>query len=413
MDLEAQLDNYANLIVRYGLNVQPNQVVHIGTEIVHRDLAIRIAKQSYSVGARFVNLDFFDTNLMRVRVTNSRPEDLSFSPGFLKYKYDEMVNERSASLKIIGSENPDALIDLDSKSLNTIRNSLYESSRYFHKEGISKNRVHWAVVGAATLGWARKIFPDLLPEEAYEKLWVNILKVCRADREDCIAAWIEHNDKLRRRANYLNDMRISELHFFGPGTDLRVGISQVAKFKGGTTESPLGVEFEPNMPTEEVFTTPDWRKTRGQVRATRPFLINGTLVRDWEGKFEDGILTAFDASSGKVVFEDYMNSDIGGNRLGEVALVGIDSPVFQSGFVFQEILYDENAACHIAIGAAYKFCLVGSDDLSQEEIESLGCNESSVHTDMMISDESVDVTAMTYGGEVYPLIRSGAWCIPV
>ena len=411
MDFQKQLEKYAELIVIHGLNVQPGQFVNISTEAIHRDLAVLIAKRSYFAGARYVNIDLGDARLGRLRILNSAEGDLSYTPRYLTTKFEEMVDETAANLRILGSEDPDILADLDPKRVNTVRRGLYEAAKYFYQEGIGKSKVHWTVAGAATPKWGKKVFPELDETEACARLWQEILKCCRADRDDCLQAWRSHNDALRKRAEHLSSMHISDLHFTGPGTDLHVGLSRLAKFKGGTDMSPRGVEFEPNIPTEEVFSTPDWRRTNGHVRATRPFLINGVLIRDWTGEFKDGILTSFNASSGKDTFREYIESDVGGKRLGEVALVGIDSPIFQSGIVFQEILYDENAACHIAVGSAYKFCLEGGENLSAEELDSIGCNESSVHTDMMISDEHVSVTAETYNGENIQLIKSGRWCV--
>ena len=204
-------------------------------------------------------------------------------------------------------------------------------------------------------------------------------------------------------------MGIEKLHFTGPGTDLEVVLSEKARFKGGCDVGPHGVEFEPNIPTEEVFTTPDCRQTQGHVRTTRPFLINGKMIRDLELKFADGQIVDFSASDGEDTFGEYINSDEGSKSLGEVALVGIDSPVYRSGLVFEEILYDENAACHIAIGSAYKFCIDGGEAMSADQLAEVGCNVSTVHTDMMISSEEVDVTAHTRSGGSEALLRQGRW----
>ncbi len=206
-------------------------------------------------------------------------------------------------------------------------------------------------------------------------------------------------------------MKIRQLHFTGPGTDLKVGLSEKALFKGGSDSGPSGAHFEPNIPTEEVFTTPDARMTEGTARATRPFYINGRLIEGLEMKFSGGVLVDFSAKEGEETFREYVSSDEGAKRLGEVALVGTDSPIFASGLVFQEILFDENAACHIAVGSAYKTCIEGGEDLSEEALAAIGCNESTVHTDMMISSEEVDVSAITYDGVEKPLIKSGAWLI--
>ena len=341
----------------------------------------------------------------------SNESDLDYVPSFISEKFRELVDSKAANLKLIGSEDPDVLAGLDAAHLNQIRIGTYKAIKYFYDEGISKSKVHWTVAAAATPGWGAKIFPDSPPDEVEEMLWDEIFKICRADKENCLEMWHEHNAKLQRRAKAVNEMGVKTLHFTGPGTDLKVGLSQKAIFKGGTDMGPRGAEFEPNIPTEEIFTTPDWRMTEGSVAATRPFLINGTLIENLKMTFAGGVLTDFSATNGESTFREYTDSDEGAKRLGEVALVGIDSPIYQSGLVFEEILYDENAACHIAIGSAYKFCVDGGENMNKEELEAIGCNESSVHTDMMISSEEVDVMAETHDGKNVQLIKNGEWCI--
>jgi aminopeptidase len=221
--------------------------------------------------------------------------------------------------------------------------------------------------------------------------------------------WQEHNRRLRRRAEQLTALQIRELRFTGPGTDLTVGLSSRAIFKGGSDRTPAGHEFEPNLPTEECFTTPDFRRTEGVVTATRPFYVNGKLIKELIITFKNGAISGFSCSEGAATLEAYLQSDEGARRLGEVALVGIDSPIFESGLTFQEILYDENAACHIAVGSAYKGCLEGGASLSDDECCEVGCNVSSVHTDIMISSEEVDVQALLYSGETIDLLVRGRW----
>lgn len=409
MDIQQYFKPYAELLVKVGLNVQPGQLVNIGAEAINRDLVVEIASAAYRAGAKFVSVDLADSRIARARILQSKPEHLAFVPRYITEKYSELVDERAANLKLVGGENPDILSDLDPKAINTARIAQYQAMKRFYDEGIFKSKVHWTVAAASTPGWAAKVFPGADPAEADRKLWEAIFKICRVDRSDPVAIWHDHHKTLQARAAKLTGMKIKQLHFTGPGTDLTVGLSAKAVFKGGGDIGPYGVEYEPNIPTEECFTTPDWRVTSGHVRATRPFFINGKLIEDLKIEFRGGEVAAFSARSGEATFAEYIGSDPGGKRLGEVALVGIDSPVFQSGLVFQEILFDENAACHIAVGSAYKFCLDGGDKMTQAELESLGCNESSVHTDMMISSEEVDVSAITYGGETIGLIQKGKW----
>ena len=403
---------YAELIATHGLNVQPGQVVNIATEAIHRDVAMLIAGACYERGAKLVDIDLEEPRATKMRIEDSDAADLEYVPEYVGTKYREIVDGQHANLKLIGMEYPDLLTPLDPKKVNTVRLHRHLAMKYFYDEGIGRSKVHWCVAAAATPRWGQKVHPDLEPEEACEKLWEDILAMCRADKPACLDLWREHNDTLQNRGRTLTDLNIKELQFVGPGTDLTVGLSEKAIWKGGQETSTRGLHFEPNLPTEEVFTTPDFRATHGHARATRPFMINGKLIEGLSMKFEDGVITDFMASQGAETFEAYIDSDEGGRRLGEVALVGIESPVYQSGLIFQEILFDENAACHIAVGQAYKFCLQGGTSMGPEEIGAIGCNESSVHTDMMISSEDVDVVATTYGGEQKQLIAAGEWMRP-
>jgi aminopeptidase len=410
MQFKEKLKNYANLIVAYGLNIQPGQHLNVGCELIHRELAELIAKAAYQRGAKFVNIDFVDPELAKIRILNSQEEEyLSYVPSYLSHKYQSFITEHSAVLRITGSEEPDILAELPPGKVHTQNLAVRQALKTYYEEGVGKSKVHWTVAAAATPQWGKKVFPELNAKEAFKALWEAIFTVCRADKPDCLELWKKHNETLQARCKKLTDLKIKELHFTGPETDLKVRLSQAALFKGGSDRGPLGVEFEPNIPTEECFTTPDYRYTQGTVRVTRPIFINGRLVKDLKLTFKNGEITDFSASEGLESFKHYINADEGARRLGEVALVGIDSPVFQSNRVFQEILFDENAACHIAVGFAYRFCLKDGPQMSSEKLEELGCNTSHAHLDMMISDEKVNVTATTYGGQTIPLIEKGAW----
>lgn len=411
MEFETKLANYAELIVAHGINSQPGQMVQISTESCNVDFALLISKAAYRRGASYVQVDLSDPRFLRQRVELSDEKDLDFVPNFVAAKYDELVERVAASVKLIGPRDPDVLSGLNPARMNRQRMGLYKSLKNFYDEGISKSKVQWTVAAASTPGWAARIFPDDNVQTATRKLWDEIFKICRVDRPDFLEVWDQHNGLLQERAERLNEMKINQLHFVGPGTDLKVGLSDRARFKGGTDISPRGVAFEPNLPTEECFTTPDYRRTQGVVAATRPFLVNGTLVKGLKLTFKEGEITEFSADAGGETFGAYIASDAGAKRLGEVALVGIDSPIYQSGLVFEEILFDENAACHIAVGLAYKFCLSGIDSFTDKQLDEIGCNESSVHTDMMISSDKVDVFAETASKGRIQLINQGHWAI--
>lgn len=412
MDFEDKLKMYAKLLIHHGVNVQEGQVVFISGEIIHRDLINLTVQEAYKRGAKYVGVDFIDYQLAPFRINLSRSEEnLDYVPQFLPKKYEDMVDEKAATLRILGSEDPDSLSNLDPKKLNRMQINYRKSLKKFYDEGIGKSKIHWSIGAASTPKWAKKVFPNLSSEKAEAALWEEIFKICRADKPDCLELWKEHNQKLHDRARFLTNLQIEFLHFTGPNTDLKVGLSKLAQFKGGGDVGPYGQEFEPNIPTEECFTTPDFRKVSGKVQTTRPFLVNGKLVKNLYLEFTQGEISHYKASEGEESFKEYISNDPGAKRLGEVALVGIDSPVYRSGLIFEEILFDENAACHIAIGSAYRFCLEGGPKMTDEELKNIGCNDSNVHTDMMISSEEVDVIAKTYTSEEVPLIKKGKWVI--
>ncbi len=404
------LDKYAEVIVQHGLNVQEGQLVYLATEVIHRELLQLISTHAYDRGAKYVAVELSDPRISRKRLEVIADDHLKYIPDWVSSKYGELVEEEAACLRLVGSEYPDIYRGLAPKRVNEPRIAAYRAKKQFYEQGIDKSRIHWTVAAAATPRWAAKVFPELEEEEALRRLWSDVLAFSRVSNdEDHLVRWREHDAVLKERAEWLTQLSIREIQFIGPGTDLRISLSEKAKFLGGADRSSRGVEFEPNIPTEECFTTPDYRGCEGIVSATRPFFVNGTLIEGLSMEFQDGEMSSFSAASGEEVFREYLESDEGAKRVGEVALVGIDSPIFQSGSVYQEILFDENAACHIAIGSAYKFCLDLPSERPLEEFQALGCNESSVHTDIMISSEEVNVDAFTYSGSRVPLLRHGEW----
>ena len=414
MNFQEKLTTYANLLVAHGLNVQPGQTVNITAELCHREFLQLLVKACYEKGAKFVNIDFIDPKNVHSRIADSKKEEyLNYFPAYAKAKYEEFLDEEAGAcvLRLCGSEDPDSLADLPASKVNAVQMAMRLALKRYYVEGVGKKRVQWTVAAASTPAWGKKVFPELDEEKAHLALWEAIFTICRADRKDCIEAWEKHQEVLHARAKKLNDLKIKTLHLVGPGTDLKVFLSQKARFRSGNDKSQKGFLFEANIPTEECFTTPDYRMTEGKVRVTRPVQVNGKLVKDLELEFHKGEITNFTASVGADQFAAYIANDPGAKRLGEVALVGIDSPIYQSGRLFEEILYYENAACHIAVGFAYTHCLEGGAQMSPQELQDVGCNESHVHTDFMISTDRVDVFATDFNGKQFDLIRNGAFVI--
>lgn len=413
MHFTEKLQTYANLLISHGLNIQPGQVVNITGELYHRQLIHYLVEAAYKKGAKYVNVDYVDPQMARFRVQYSdHDEYLQYVPKYVPVKYESFVEEGAAILRLCGSEAPGALSDLPAQKVNDMQNYFRLSLKKYYSEGVGKSRVQWTVAAAATPAWGKRVFPELSEEKAYEALWNAIFKICRADKPDCLELWKTHNATLKQRAKKLTDLKMKMLHFTGPGTDLKVFLSPKAIFKGGGDSTPKGVAFEANIPTEECFTTPDYRLTEGKVAVTRPVMVNGQLVKGLKMEFKQGKIFYFSAEEGQDTFSSYIQNDTGASRLGEVALVGIDSPIYQSGRIFEEILFDENAACHIAVGFAYRFCIDGGSEMTPEQLESVGCNDSRVHTDFMISSDEVDVTTETHSGEKIDLIRKGRWVFP-
>ncbi len=412
MNFQEKLTTYANLIIAHGLNVQPGQAVNITAEVCHKDFVQLLVKEAYKSGAKYVNVDFIDPENTRSRVLYSqKDEDLQYVPRYVATKFNDFIEDNSCVLRLTGSDFPDLLGDLAASKTNAIQLGMRHTLRNYFVEGVGKKKVQWTVAAAAATGWAKKVFPELGEKEAYMALWDAIFHICRADRKDCLAAWDEHQKVLHARAQALDNLKIKELHFTGPGTDLRVYLSPKARFRAGNAPTTKGTLFEANIPTEECFTTPDARYTEGRVTVTRPVQVNGKLVKGLVLEFTKGEITKFSATEGYDHFAAYIESDKGAKRLGEVAVVGIDSPVYQSGRLFEEILYDENAACHIAVGFAYVHCIDGGEFMTREELDAVGCNESYVHTDFMISSDKVDVAATCYDGKVVDLIKKGVFAI--
>ncbi|MCB0354648.1 MAG: aminopeptidase, partial [Bdellovibrionales bacterium] len=398
------------LLVRYGLNVQSDQYVTLAGEVGHRELLRILVEKCYRSGARYVSVEIHDPHFLRSRIEHSHQDHLSYVPHWETAETEELVELKGATLGLVGPEEPKVLEGLDPQKLNAVRVARYNSRKRFYQDGIDRGLVQWCVAAAPTERWAELVFPECSPEEALRSLWNELFAICRCDRSDFLDAWRSHRDVLMKRAQHLTSLKLQTLRFVGPGTDLSVGLSSHAKFLGGAEVSSSGVVFDANIPTEECFTTPDWRKTEGKVVVTRPVLVNGTLVEGLKLEFREGQIVHFQANHGSDVFEALLSSDDGAKRLGEVALVGVDSPIFRTGRIFQEILLDENAACHIAIGSAYRTCLKAPENQSEEAFfTSVGCNESSVHTDLMISSEAVDVVGIDSTGKVIPLLRQGQW----
>jgi aminopeptidase len=277
---------------------------------------------------------------------------------------------------------------------------------------ISRNHTNWAVIASASAAWAAKVFPEAAPAQQRQKLWDTIAGLCRLDRSDPIAAWRAHLDALEERSALLNARRYSALRFSGPGTDLTVGLPDGHIWVSGASTSRNNIQFVPNLPTEEVFTIADRHRVAGVVRSTKPLNYAGSLIEDFSLTFRDGRVVGLTAARGEAVLRQLVETDAAAGRLGEVALVPHSSPIAQSGRLFYNTLFDENAASHVALGTAYKFTLTGADRMTDEEFERAGGNRSAVHVDFMIGSKDLDVDGLAVDGAAEPLMRRGDWVEP-
>jgi aminopeptidase len=401
------LDRLAEVAVRVGLGLKPGQEVIVTAPLDAVPLVRRITEHAYRAGASLVTTMFSDeeTTLMRFR----HGQDGSFDTASA-WLYEGMAaayKNGAARLAIVG-EDPSLLAAQDPDKVsraNRARSKAYMPALNM----IAGFETNWTIVSAATPAWAKAVFPNDPEEAAVAKLWQAIFAASRVDTPDPIAAWEAHNANLQARTRMLNEKNYAALHFRGPGTDLRVGLADGHEWNGGSTQAKNGLTCNANIPTEEVFTTPHKDRVDGVVSSTKPLSYNGTLIQDIQVRFEAGRIVESKARTGESVLGKVLDTDEGARRLGEVALVPYSSPISQSGLLFLNTLFDENASSHIALGQAYSKCIRGGGSMSEDELSSRGSNRSLIHIDWMIGSDQVDVDGITQDGKAEPLMRGGEW----
>jgi aminopeptidase len=406
VETKTRLERYAELAVRVGANVEEGQILTVGALIEHAPLARAIARAGYQAGARYVDVWYRDAHVRRSMIELAPEETLSWSPPWMLERMKDLGEGHAAQVAISGDPEPDLLADLDPKRVgSTYPRKLAELNL---KYTVQRSN-NWTIVAMPNEGWAEKVFgePDV------ERLWEAVAYAVRLEEPDPVAAWDEHVQRLNERAEALNRCKFDAVRFHGPGTDLTVGLLPDSVWACALFETAWGRRHIPNMPTEEVFTTPDYRRTEGTVRSTRPLPLNGKVVDDLELTFENGRVVNVNASSGKEVVEAQLDLDEGARALGEVALVDGTSLVGKTGVTFFDVLFDENATCHIAYGKGLDFGVEGASDaqLSPEESKARGINYSMVHTDFMIGGPEVSVDGVTSDGAEVPIIHDDAFIL--
>lgn len=402
---------YAKVLLT-ALNLQKGQCLLIRAQPVHLPFAGIVAEEAYKRGCRYVRFDNNEADnpaLYKARIEHSAPEFLDYAPRSRYEPYGSMIDEGWAVLSIHAPEDPDFLSGLDPERNARCVRATAEAMKPYRRRIVMENEVPWLVVFFPTEKMAARILGVPAGPDAVEELWKVLIPILRLDRPDPSAAWEEHCRNLAARAERLTSLSLDSIRFLGPGTDLRVGLLPRSVWRGGPERTAKGRLFFPNIPTEEVFTSPDFRRAEGRASFTRPVLVPsiGKVVEDGWVEFRDGRAVDWNARSGKDVLDTLMSMDTGAKSLGEVALVDGTSPVFTSGKVFQNILFDENAACHVALGSAYPACVRGTEGLSDERLVELGVNVSMVHTDFMIGSPGMDVTGRTRDGREIRIMIKG------
>jgi aminopeptidase len=411
------LRKYAEAIVKVGLNLRAGQRLIINNSISRgvtpaaRQLVHAVTKAAYAAGARYVEVIWGDEEMLRIRLQQAPADSFSEYPTWHIKGLVDMIANGDAFLSIHAND-PDVYRGMDAERVGAMQKAHLQNFQAVSVP-LSSNAVNWCVVASGAPAWARKIFPDLPEEEATEKLWQEIFEITRATQPDPVAAWQQHIENLRKRADYLQAKNYSALHYQSDPTNLTLGLPLGHKWVSAQSLAQNGVVFTANMPTEEIFTLPDRQRAEGTVAATFPLSYGGSLIEDFSVTFENGRIVKVNAKRNEAVLQKLVNTDEGSTRLGEVALVSASSPIAQRGHLFYNTLYDENASCHIAIGRAYRFTLTGGEELTDEEFNLAGGNTSLNHVDFMVGSPQMDIDGILEDGTREPVMRQGEWAFEV
>jgi aminopeptidase len=404
MTPDERIERYADLAVRVGANVQPGQDVVVMALVEHVEIARAVARAAYRAGAQHVQSLYSDMHFRLAAVELGPEESLGWSPPHMVEWVKSWAETRPALIQLSGNPEPSLFSGLDPA---LVAKAEQREIRAAYLPLVAERKINWVIVSAPNEGWARDIFgePDM------ERLWGAVATATRLDEPDPVAAWQEHATALNARATALNERGFDAIRFRGPGTDLTVGLIPQSRWMCATFTTETGIEHIPNLPTEEVFTTPDWRRTEGTVRSTYPLVVpgSGVLVDGLEVRFEGGKVVEVNAKEGRGAVETQLEADPQARFLGEIALVDGDSAVRRSGLVFKDTLFDENASCHIAYGQGLPMAVDGVDGKRGDELLELGVNVATVHTDFMIGGPEVEVDGLTAEGEAVPLLRDDVW----
>lgn len=409
LSFEQKLDRLAEVAIRVGLNLREGQELVLTAPTDALPLVRRVVEQAYKAGAKFVTTLISDDELALARYRHAPDSSFDYAP---EWFYDGIANAfRSGSARMaITGANPALLSGQDPQKVS--RANIAVSKAYKPAmELITRHEINWTIVAAATPAWAALVFPGEPEELAMGKLWDAIFRTSRITGEDPVGDWKRHGENLKRRVDLLNAKRYHSIRFSTPdgATDLTVGLADQHLWAGGGTTAGNGIYCQPNIPTEECFTTPHKDRVHGVVSASKPLSHQGTLIENIRCRFENGRIVEVTATKGEQAIQKLIATDDGARRLGEVALVPHNSPIAQSGVLFWNTLFDENAASHIALGQAYSTCLINGETMSNEELARLGANESLIHVDWMIGGPKMNIDGISSNGSAEPLMRDGDW----
>ncbi|MCS4487291.1 aminopeptidase [Staphylococcus americanisciuri] len=410
MPRNEKLQQYARLLVRVGMNVQPGQPVFIRTTVDAVDFTRRIVKEAYEAGASDVRVNYADPILKRYAYEY---EQQSFFEQDVKaYDVEERMDyaSRGASNLALLTEDPDLLNGIDAQKIKATQLRYGQAFKPYMILP-QKNAFPWLVAAYPSVDWAKRVYPDLEDQEAVERFLDDILAIVRIDGNDPVENWHKHTQQLKARAAWLNDKAYQALHFVSSGTDLRIGLPEQHIWEEPTSYTPDGQAFVANIPTEEVFTAPHCQKVDGYVSNTLPLSYNGTIIDGFKLTFEQGRVVDFQAEQGEEVLRSLLDTDEGSRRLGEVALVPDDSPISNRNTIFYNTLFDENASCHIALGSAYAFNIQGGTEMDDATLAQHGLNDSLTHVDFMIGSADLNIYGVTADGQEEIIFENGNWAI--
>ena len=406
-NFEEKLQKYAELIVKVGVNVQPGQEVVLYINVDQQHLAHLIVKEAYKAGAGKVMIKWSDTFAQREFLEHANDEFLENVPEFAKEEAQYIADHRCCRISVM-SEDPGAFGGIDQKRVAAYQSANGKALMPV-RQATQNNDLSWTVVAAASPAWAERVFPDLKGEAAVDRLWEEIFKTTRIDREDPIQAWKDHDAKLHEKEDWLNKEQFSALHYTSPRTDLTIGLPENHVWEGGGSKNAAGIEFMANMPTEECFTAPDNRRIDGYVTSTKPLSYAGNILENMKFTFKDGKVVEATAEKGQAVLDHLLETDDGVRSLGEVSLVPDPSPISQSGITFFNTLFDENASDHLALGAAYPFNVQGGTKMSEDQLKAKGINFSQAHVDFMVGSADMNIDGIKKDGTIVPVFRNGDW----